>query len=406
MNGWPQQPPVYDRGASVQADFEGAVATLWEADSWLNPQTGQPELNADLVLEGGGVKGIALAGAICVLAEAGYRFPRAAGTSAGGIVATLVGAVQKSGRDMSVLQTYLRELDYSQFMATDPLEHLLQRIGGKVTDAWELMFRTGLYSGNYLNSWLGERLLECGVATWADLAITQQDDPGMSLPAGQRYRSVVYVSDITRGISARLPWDYQDYYGFAPGGLAVVDAVRATMSIPFFFEPVTVDAAAATLTLPDGRVVDWAPGKVTWVDGGLLMNFPIDAFDRIDGQPPRWPTIGVKLSAEPGEQAAGPAISTSVSEGLRCLQTMMGEWDRFHVDQDAAARTIFVPNGGISATEFNLSPEQQQTLFASGAKAATDFIIRCGQSRGVPRGGARGVPLPRDGRGAANNAVA
>jgi hypothetical protein len=50
------------------------VAKLWAEDSWLNPRTGERELNADLVLEGGGVKGIGLTGAICVLAEAGYRF--------------------------------------------------------------------------------------------------------------------------------------------------------------------------------------------------------------------------------------------------------------------------------------------------------------------------------------------
>ncbi|HEU4347709.1 MAG TPA: patatin-like phospholipase family protein, partial [Actinoplanes sp.] len=43
-------------------------------------------LDADLVLEGGGVKGIALAGAISTLEERGYRFHKVAGTSAGSIV--------------------------------------------------------------------------------------------------------------------------------------------------------------------------------------------------------------------------------------------------------------------------------------------------------------------------------
>jgi predicted patatin/cPLA2 family phospholipase len=38
---------------------------------------------ADLVLEGGGVQGIALVGAIIVLPERGYQFRRVAGTSAG-----------------------------------------------------------------------------------------------------------------------------------------------------------------------------------------------------------------------------------------------------------------------------------------------------------------------------------
>ena len=43
--------------------------------------------DADLVLEGGGVKGIGLVGAISVLEEHGYVFHRVAGTSAGAIVA-------------------------------------------------------------------------------------------------------------------------------------------------------------------------------------------------------------------------------------------------------------------------------------------------------------------------------
>ncbi len=44
------------------------------------------DLKADVVLEGGGVKGIALVGALSVLMDAGYTFPRIAGTSAGAIV--------------------------------------------------------------------------------------------------------------------------------------------------------------------------------------------------------------------------------------------------------------------------------------------------------------------------------
>jgi hypothetical protein len=31
-------------------------------------------------------------------------------------------------------------------------------------------------------------------------------------------------------------------------------------------------------------------GKVTWVDGGMLSNFPIAVFDRTDAQPGRSPT--------------------------------------------------------------------------------------------------------------------
>jgi NTE family protein len=377
--------PVYNRGPAGQSAFEAAAARLQAQDSWLNPRTGEHELNADLVLEGGGVKGIGLAGAICVLAEAGYRFPRAAGTSAGAIAAVLVAAIEQSHQDMMVLRGYLNEIDYSQFTRTDPVRHAFERLGGRLAEACELMFRTGLYSGDYLHTWLGARLRECGVTTWSDLAISMADDPEMSLPEGQRYRAVVHVSDITRGTAARLPWDYADYYGLTPGDQEVVASVRASMSIPFFFEPVCRDSRAAQVQLPDGGCVSWPGGTVTWVDGGMLMNFPIGAFDRVDGAPPRWPTIGIRLSAEPGPQAADKRVRNTVAEGLRCLQTMMGEWDRYHVDQDTADRTIFVSNGGITATQFDLSPEQQGALFLSGAQAATSFIIRHAETGHLPR---------------------
>ncbi|HEX3922725.1 MAG TPA: patatin-like phospholipase family protein [Streptosporangiaceae bacterium] len=385
----PTRPAIYERTPEEQAAFEQAVARLWAEDAWVNPQTNRRELNADLVLEGGGVKGIGLAGAIMVLAEAGYRFPRTAGTSAGAIAAVLVAAIEKSGQDMTVLREYLNEVDYQQFMATSTLRRVFERVGGRFAEACELMFRPGLYSGDYLRTWLGAKLGECGVKTWADLAVTMADDPGMSLPADQRYRAVVHVSDISRGMLARLPWDYSDYYGLPGADQEVVAAVRASMSIPFFFVPVRTVAKPSQAHMPDGSVVSWPGGTVTWVDGGMLMNFPIDAFQRIDGAAPRWPTIGIKLSAEPGVQTADVPAGTTLQEGLRCLQTVTCEWDRYYVGRATADRTIFVPNAGLTATQFGLTAEQQQTLFLNGAQAATQFLIRWAGKGGVPRSDAQ-----------------
>ena len=385
----PTRPAIYEREPAEQAAFEQAVARLWADDAWINPQTGQRELNADLVLEGGGVKGIGLAGAILVLAEAGYRFPRTAGTSAGAIAAVLVAAIEKSGQDMAVLREYLNAVDYQQFMATSTLRRAFERVGGRFAEACELMFRPGLYSGDYLRTWLGAKLAECGVSTWSDLAITMDDDPGMSLPACQRYRAVVHVSDISRGMLARLPWDYDDYYGLPAADQEVVGSVRASMSIPFFFEPVRTVSRPSQARMPDGSVITWPGGTVTWVDGGMLMNFPINAFQRIDGGPPRWPTIGIKLSAEPGVQAADVPAGSTLREGLRCLQTVTCEWDRYYVGQATADRTIFVPNAGLTATQFDLTPQQRQTLFVNGARAATQFLIRWAGKGGVPRSDAQ-----------------
>lgn len=53
------------------------------------PSAPPPPLLTDLGLEGGGVKGVRHVGAVMRLVEAGYSFPRVAGTSAGAIVETL-----------------------------------------------------------------------------------------------------------------------------------------------------------------------------------------------------------------------------------------------------------------------------------------------------------------------------
>ena len=136
--------------------------------------------------------------------------------------------------------------------------------------------------------------------TFADLKITLAEDPGMSLPESHRYRLLVHTSDVTRGQLVHLPWDY-DHYGLDRDTQDVVHAVRASMSIPFFFEPVTVTALPADVDIPSpsggSLATHYAGGTVTWVDGGMLRNFPINAFEREDGAPPRWPTIGVKLSS-------------------------------------------------------------------------------------------------------------
>ena len=50
------------------------------------------ERMADLVFEGGGVKGIGLAGAYAAISERGFRPHGVAGTSAGAIMAALVAA--------------------------------------------------------------------------------------------------------------------------------------------------------------------------------------------------------------------------------------------------------------------------------------------------------------------------
>jgi NTE family protein len=117
----------------------------------------------------------------------------------------------------------------------------------------------------------------------------------------------------------------------------------------------------------------------------MLSNYPIDCFKTDDLEPAPWPTIGVKLSAREVVMPADRAADNTLGEAIDCLRTMMSEWDRGHFNEDAAKRTIFVDCGSITATDFHLTPADQQQLFDSGCQAATQFVISCAGLGGVPR---------------------
>jgi NTE family protein len=251
----------------------------------------------------------------------------------------------------------MRALDYRKFQ--DP--PLLGRLGPPGA-AVQIVLHKGWCRGDYLRSWLGEMLAEQGVRTFADLRL---DDPGTDAvirdTTGRNYRFVAMASDITHGRLARLPWDYPQRFQIEPDQTPVVDAVRASMAIPYIFMP--------------ARIPDHLDGGTAWmVDGGMLSNFPVDVFDRTDGVEPRWPTFGVKLSGHPGDTRLNE-VRGVVSLSKAMLSTMTGFYDRMHIDRaDVIARTIFVDTFGVKATDFQLSPDAAERLFESGRAAATTFL--------------------------------
>jgi NTE family protein len=339
--------------------------TVTSAPPTSNPGASSQSKPIDLVLEGGGVKGIGLVGAILELDAAGYKVKRVAGTSAGAIVASIVAALDAKNEPISQLRDVLTTCAYHNFMKNTGLRGKLGPLGA----AAGLMLHMGLYDGDYLIEWLGGVLSDIGVTHFSDLPL---DDPGAdkNLSASQLYTLVVHTSDITRGKIVRLPWDYPAY-GFEPDNQRVVDAVRASMAIPFFFEPVRFRA-------PTGAIGgdQFEAGDVVWVDGGMLDNYPLDVFDRTDGAPARWPTVGIKLSARQTVVKSTMGEDNVASETMACLRTLLDNADRYYVDDPQQPPTIFVDSTGISATDFGLTPEVQETLFTNGQSAARAWIAR------------------------------
>ncbi len=294
-----------------------------------------PEANA--VFQGGGVRGIGLVGALAVAEERGYTWRRVAGTSAGAIVATLVAAGYTAAEITEIMKT---EVDYKAFMDRRlPL--------GVVSEITDVLKDRGIYTGQYcielMDRLLGRKLGKSTV-TFRDLPVPCQ----------------VIATDVTNCRMVVLPDDLNEYGLAAPLDFPVAQAVRASMSIPIFFEPYvlhyTREGESCTATL---------------VDGGMLSNFPIWLFDP-RGEAPQVPTIGFRLQA-PG--TGGPLQDHTLLQYLRALVTTVldghDDYDLTHQDYE---RTITINTGDVKTTEFDLSPADRDWLYDSGRQAAEQFF--------------------------------
>ena len=314
---------------------------------------------ADLVLSGGGVKGIGLVGAVVGLMDGGYRAQRVSGTSAGSIVGAIVAAASMGDQlSPEEVKELALQLDYHKF--TDP--GVVERLP-VVGPSWAVLRGSGIYKGDYAHDWVRSQLKNLGVGTFGDLAIRDEN-----LPPEQRYKLVVTVADVTTGQLVRLPWDYHRVYGLDPDEQSVADAVRASMAIPFFFRPVTLRG-------PTGLTS-------TLVDGGILSNFPIDSLDRPDGRKPRWPSFGVTVlpNLPEGNDKVIPALAPlrmlgapHLLEGV--ITTALVGRDQAYLNEPwVNARAIRVDSTDVGFLDFDISDNEIEALYAKGYAAAEKFL--------------------------------
>jgi len=173
---------------------------------------------ADLVFEGGGVKGIGLAGAFAALEQRGFAPKNVAGTSAGAITAALVAA----GYSAAELDKILLEVPFSKFKDKGPED----RLPG--IRAAALLWEKGIYEGVFFRSWMTGLLAAKGISTFGQLVDESAESPEKA------YRLRVIASDVTHKRMLVLPNDAR-HLGIEPDDLDVAYAVRMSMSIPMFF---------------------------------------------------------------------------------------------------------------------------------------------------------------------------
>lgn len=338
---------------------------------------------ADLALGGGGVRGIGLVGAVEVLGQAGYAFPRAVGTSAGAVTAAFIAALGQAGQPVARLGDLLAGFDYQRLAQPDLLGRV-PLVGG----ALDVLAGRPLFRGTYLRSFVTERLADLGVRSFADLRLPAggADEAGAAgLAPSQRYRLAVTVTDLTNHREAVLPWDLPEY-GVDPDGFSVADAVVASAAIPFVFPSVALEPGGGAPTPRAGRST-----PAVLVDGGVLDDVPIATLDASVPRPPPWPSFAlvpggtVPGGTVPGAGGglAGGRVPRSrrlspvgpLPEAVSLVETLLaGGESRPLAEPCTTARTVRIDASGVSPLDFGISPAQQRQLLDAGREAAGRFL--------------------------------
>jgi NTE family protein len=326
-------------------------------------------MKAYAILDGGGVKGAALAGCLAAAEEHGVNFVGYGGTSAGSIVAALAAV----GYDGNTIRNLLKSTIPPKALLDDDgaalskvkeyPDEFMQIITANtwgITKCWNLKAFVakasrdldsinkygGLYDGQKLKANL-LALIKEGTKKYRKVDLDQKQDISFQdLKSAGCTPLKIVASDITRRRAAPYSVRDRDYSG------SVIEAIRASACYPFLFKPVT-----------------YAGGSKV-VDGGLASNLPIFLFAEEQEQT-RYPILAFDLVSN-----AHP-ISSNVLVQLAkdLLDTGLEASDALILDLVPGVQhvPVEVPEG-IDTLNFDLTDDDIDRLFAAGHQATSRYL--------------------------------
>lgn len=280
------------------------------------------------VFQGGGCRAAAYVGAYKEATARGVSFSEVVGTSAGAIVASLIGA----GATADGLEKIIHRLNFKDlvrppqplpsvnsslpfFFSIPPLNKLKPIISG-----------LGIHSSSEIQSWLEKELLNLL--------------PGATSPVKFKHlkipTTVVATDILTQKIKIWSTTNTPDD--------DVAYAVRTSCSIPIFFQPV----------------------DIRYVDGGVLSNLPSFAFSEDYFNKVLAFSLVSECENRPIDSPIAflNALVNSVVDGAQDIQLSLQK--NIHL--------IPIPSGTVKATDFDITNEKVKILIDSGKKAMENFI--------------------------------
>ena len=271
-----------------------------------------------LVLEGGGVKGIAYGGCLAALASAGLldSIDGIAGSSAGSQAAAMIAA----GYTGPEIVEELLKLDFTMFLTDGSWNPL--------ADTHKFVKQYGWFSGDTVVHELDMKLKH-------KTGLVNTTMAQLYNVTGREFR-VTAVDVITKRLI------YIDRNSFPD--MPVKLAVRASSSIPYFFRPVR-----------------W--GKHLFVDGGCIRNLPHDAFPGDQGS-----VLALSMRGEQKESVVDNIIDFSSALAETVLFGPSSANALIEADDDETIDVVKVAFGNVGVTDFRISEVDKVELLERGYK--------------------------------------
>lgn len=316
-------------------------------------QVTQGQAFKNLVFEGGGMRGISYAGALSELEQRGLltELEKVGGTSVGAITALTLALGYKAREIEAIIaQTNPKKFNDGTFLFFGGVSRLRRHYG------W--------YKGNAVLKWT-EQVIE-----------RKTGDPDITFrQLHERKYLDLYVTGTSLNNQKVIVFSYETY-----PDMMVKDAIRISMSIPFFFRAVFIDTTGHVLKKKKDRAVK----HDIMVDGGFITNYPIDLFDATDSTNRRIPnphTLGFRLDTpkqleydEEGKGLAPVTVHSTKNYVGAFFNFIMENLNRSNLTDADWQRTVSIRAELVGPKIKKFTPVQRETLIQNGKQAMKVYL--------------------------------
>jgi NTE family protein len=314
----------------------------------------------NLIFEGAGIRGLAYCGALMEMDDEGrlQNIKRVGGTSSGAITATFLAVGYTPQEIFEIIGT----TNFAKFNDGG---------GWFVGGLLRLKRRMGYYKGQSFVKWM-EKMI---AAKTQDPNITFKTLHEWSLK-DPKYKTLVVTATC---MNHQKP-EFFSYLTFP--NMRIVDAVRASMAVPLYYEPLVIDDA--------GKVMDvkqYEDHHHVLLDGGFLSNFPIWAFDDttlFHCNPNQ--TIGFRIDSDYQIKVDRTKTKLPLYYSVHGTVDLVGSvyyimkenLNRFILKDFDWKRTVSISDCNIGPKVKKLTPAQKQSFIDAGRQGYKRYMYEAG----------------------------